>query len=64
LQKSNMPFITTSANISGDQSPKNFDNINKKIINDSDYVIKCSSPTWKASSIVNLTWENIKILRK
>ena len=40
IQRFRKPIVSTSANLSGEKSPKNFDEISDKIINGVDYVVK------------------------
>lgn len=40
LQRFRKPIVSTSANISGDRSPANFDEISQEIINGVDYVVQ------------------------
>lgn len=40
LQRFRKPIVSTSANISGDPSPRNFQEISEQIINGVDYIVK------------------------
>jgi len=39
IQRFRKPIVSTSANLSGEPSPKNFDDINSEIINAVDYIV-------------------------
>ncbi len=62
------PIVSTSANISGTESPKNFNEISKEIIDSVDYV--CTSrrdekTTPKASSVIKISANGVfKFIRK
>ncbi len=62
------PIVSTSANISGTESPKNFNEISKEIIDSVDYV--CTSRrdekiTPKASSVIKISANGVfKFIRK
>jgi len=61
------PIVSTSANISGDPSPKNFDEISETIKNGVDFIldIDVNSKTSKSSSIIKLTKDSrVTIIRK
>ncbi len=60
------PIISTSANISGSNTPINFKTINTKIINAVDYVVsvKNEQATNKSSKIIKFVENKIIILRK
>lgn len=62
------PIVSTSANVSGENSPKNFDEISEKIKNAVDYVVPLrqdENSTSKASSIIKLEINGeIKIIRE
>ncbi len=68
VRKLNKPIVSTSANISGDESPKNFDSIDAAILEDVDYVVEHRQDEYtsgKASCIMKLgLGGEIKILRK
>ncbi len=68
ISKLNAPLVSTSANISGEVSPKKFSDISQKIKNEVDYIVpKCEPfiPKYEASTIIKLS-ENglVKIIRK
>ncbi len=61
------PIVSTSANISGDASPRNFNDISEKIKNGVDYIldINVDSNSSKSSSIIKLTKDSkVTIIRK
>ncbi len=67
LRRFNKPIVSTSANISGQPTPKSFKEISSEIIKGIDYVVNlhhdkiCSKP----SSIIRLTLDNrVTIIRK
>ena len=66
LQDFKKPIVSTSANISGEPTPKDFKSISKSIINNVDFVV--SLPTEKnnrqASQIIKLVGDEIVFLRK
>ena len=67
IRKFGKPIISTSANFSGDKSPSNFDEINKKLIGKVDYVVKYKQDDLTQSipsTIVKLNGEEIVFLRK
>ena len=68
IHKFGKPIVSTSANISGDPAPKNFDEISEEVKSKVDYVVNWRQDEWqntKPSSIIKLK-ENgeIKIIRK
>jgi len=61
------PIVSTSANISGNASPKNFNEISDNIKNEVDYIldINIDSNSSKSSSIIKLTKDSkVTIIRK
>ena len=64
----NKPIVSTSANISGNPSPQNYDEISEEIINSVDYVVKWRQEEKgksKPSSIIKIgTGGEIEIIRK
>jgi len=58
------PIVSTSANYSGEEFPKNFDMISKKIINDVDYVVNGISSNEKTfeSRIIKVKSDGNKIV--
>ena len=64
IKKSKCPFVSSSANISWQASTWNFREIPLEITSKCDYVIECDSPSGKASTILDLTQWEIKVLRK
>ncbi len=60
------PLVSTSANISGENYPKNFDQISDKIKNGVDYIVQHRQDDFKfnsPSSIIKLTKGQIEIIR-
>jgi L-threonylcarbamoyladenylate synthase len=67
IGKLKSPIVSTSANISGAPSPRNFEDISEDIKNGVDYIldIKVDSKTSKSSCIIKLTKDSkITIIRK
>ena len=67
IGKLKKPIVSTSANISGTPSPRNFDDISEEIKNGVDYIldINVDSNTSKSSCIMKLTKDSkITIIRK
>jgi len=67
IGKLKSPIVSTSANISGDASPSNFNDISEKIKNGVDYIldINIDSNSSKSSSIIKLTKDSkVTIIRK
>lgn len=67
LERMKKPLVSTSANISGQPTPKSFKEISPEIINGVDYVVKinrdkiCGTP----STIIKLTNDSqVKVIRK
>ncbi len=61
------PVVSTSANVSGDKSPKDFNEISNTIKNGVDYIldINIDSNSSKSSSIIKLTKDSkVTIIRK
>ncbi len=52
IQKSNVPFITTSVNISGEKHAKKIKDVKKAILDKVDYVINAGDLNGNASTIV------------
>ena len=68
ISKLNKPIVSTSANFSGEKSPKSFANISQKLINKVDAVAEDQInrvSKWEASSIIRV-WNNgrIKVIRE
>ncbi|MEX0997668.1 MAG: L-threonylcarbamoyladenylate synthase [Flavobacteriaceae bacterium] len=68
ISKLNTPLVSTSANISGEVSPKKFSDISKKIKTEVDYIVpNCETfiPQYEASTIIKLS-ENglVKVIRE
>ena len=68
ISKLNKPIVSTSANFSGEKSPKSFADISQKLINEVDAVAedqKNRVSKWEASSIIRV-WSDgrIKVIRE
>ena len=68
ISKLNKPIVSTSANFSGEKSPKSFADISQKLINEVDVVAedqKSRVSEWEASSIIRV-WNDgrIKVIRE
>ena len=68
ISKLNKPIVSTSANFSGEKSPKSFADISQKLINEIDAVAedqKSRVSRWEASSIIRV-WNDgrIKVIRE
>ena len=68
ISKLNKPIVSTSANFSGEKSPKSFADISQKLINKVDAVAedqKNRVSKWEASSIIRV-WNDgrIKVIRE
>lgn len=68
ISKLNKPIVSTSANFSGEKSPKSFADISQKLINEVDTVAedqKSRVSEWEASSIIRV-WNDgrIKVIRE
>ena len=67
LRKFNKPIVSTSANFSGEPSPRSFDEISQKLKETVDYVVhsRIKTGTNKASSIIKLgVGGQVQIIRK
>jgi len=67
ISKLNKPIVSTSANFSGEKSPKSFADISQKLINKVDAVAEGQNRVskWEASSIIRV-WNDgkIKVIRE
>ena len=67
ISKLNKPIVSTSANFSGEKSPKSFADISQKLINEVDAVAEEQNRVskWEASSIIRV-WNDgkIKVIRE
>ena len=67
ISKLNKPIVSTSANFSGEKSPKSFADISQKLINEVDAVAEDQNRVskWEASSIIRV-WSDgrIKVIRE
>ncbi|OCB78717.1 L-threonylcarbamoyladenylate synthase [Flavobacterium crassostreae] len=67
LEKMKKPLVSTSANISGQPTPKSFKEISPEIINGVDYVVNLQHDkvNAKPSTIIKLTKDSqVKVIRK
>ena len=60
ISLANIPFITTSANLSGEESPKSLEEVNEQIINKADYIIEGECQHKRPSAIVDLDSNEVK----
>lgn len=58
-----VPFISTSANVSGQPSAKFLDEISSDLIDKCDYLIECTEPSGISSKIYDLSGNEVKIIR-
>ena len=66
IRKFDKPIVSTSANISGDSTPKSFKDISKPILDSVDYIVNLAKEeiSLKSSTIIKILEDNtIKILR-
>lgn len=63
VSSANIPFVTTSANISGKETPKSFLDIGIELKNNSDIVVNEGALKGKPSKIIDLTGLFKKVLR-
>lgn len=67
ISKLNAPLVSTSANISGEQSPKKYSDISQKIKTEVDFIVpdcKTFTPKYEASTIIKLSANGlVKIIR-
>jgi L-threonylcarbamoyladenylate synthase len=67
MERMKKPLVSTSANISGQPTPKSFKEISPEIINGVDYVVNLyhDKIAGKPSTIIKLTLDNqVKVIRK
>jgi L-threonylcarbamoyladenylate synthase len=67
MEKMKKPLVSTSANISGQPTPKSFKEISPEIIKGVDYVVNLHHDkiTTKSSTIIKLTNDSqVKVIRK
>lgn len=64
IEKLNIPFVTTSANISGKKAPASVEEIEKKILDKADIIIDGGKLPGKPSTIVDLTGKEVKIIER
>ncbi|MCK5474436.1 MAG: threonylcarbamoyl-AMP synthase [Candidatus Aenigmarchaeota archaeon] len=63
VSAANIPFITTSANISGKETPKSFSDIDVELKNNSDIVVDEGTLKGKPSKIIDVTGLFKEVLR-
>ena len=67
MERMKKPLVSTSANISGQPTPKSFKEISPEIINGVDYIVNLHKDkiAGKPSTIIKLTLDNqVKVIRK
>lgn len=68
ISRINAPIVSTSANLSGEPSPKDFQSISQKIKEEVDFIFpECEDfiPHFKASSIIKLSADGrVKVIRE
>ncbi|MBC7557172.1 MAG: threonylcarbamoyl-AMP synthase [Chryseobacterium sp.] len=67
MERLKKPLVSTSANISGQPTPKSFKEISAEIINGVDYIVNLHKDkiAGKPSTIIKLTLDNqVKVIRK
>ncbi len=67
IRKFKRPIVSTSANISGQPTPKSFDQISPEILKGVDYVVNLqpANKSAKPSTIIKLTLDGkVQIIRK
>ncbi len=67
IKQFNRPIVSTSANISGEETPKRFSEISKPILDSVDYIVNLAKDEiyLKSSTIIRISEDNtIKIIRK
>lgn len=65
VEKFGKPIVSTSANISGEPTPKSFSEISKPILEGVDYVVNLEREkiTTKSSTIIKINGEEIQVIR-
>jgi L-threonylcarbamoyladenylate synthase len=66
IKQFNRPIVSTSANVSGEETPKSFSEISKPILDSVDYIVNLAKEeiNLKSSSIIQIMEDNkIKIIR-
>ena len=65
INKFGKPIISTSANISGEPTPKSFSEISQPILEGVDYVVNLEQEkiTNKSSTILKLVGDDIEVIR-
>jgi L-threonylcarbamoyladenylate synthase len=64
IKKANIPFITTSVNISGQKHITNIDELKTSIKNKVDYIINSGTLSGNPSTIIDLTSNKVKIIKR
>ena len=64
IEAINIPFVTTSANISGRKPPASVEEIEKDLLESADLIIDGGKLPGKPSTIIDLTGEEIKIIER
>jgi L-threonylcarbamoyladenylate synthase len=64
ISRSGVPFVTTSANISGQSTIRSVKDITKSMLDHIDFVIDAGTLGGRPSTIIDLTKENPTIIRK
>ncbi len=64
VQKANVPFVTTSANISGEDFMTNIDDLDPEITGKIDFMVYEGPKKGRPSKIVDLTKEKTKIIKR
>jgi len=59
-----VPFVTTSANVSGDESPTSFGRISEEVKNKVDVLIDGGKLSGKPSKVIDLTEDKERIIRE
>lgn len=64
ISNANVPFVTTSVNLSGEPFLTDIKDLNKSIENQVDYIIDDGILNGRPSTIIDLTQEEEKVIRK
>ncbi len=63
IHEANVPFITTSANFSGDKSAGSLKDIPNELLEQVDFVVDGGKLSGKPSKVIDLTKKNLNVLR-
>jgi L-threonylcarbamoyladenylate synthase len=65
IKRFGKPIVSTSANVSGENTPKSFSEISKPILNSVDYIVNLQQQkvSKKSSTILKITGNNFQVLR-